>query len=112
MEDVYIQRLEAIAESIANGKLWQNAGMPCAVRISLYLLMLWRNSPLAEGRQPEGSPAVARVDQRTRIFGPCWLYIVAGCVSESLPFACIHASKPKVPVAMIELAVSHPVAIW
>ena len=66
----------------------------------------------AESREPKAPPTVTGVNQRPRISGPRRLDIVAGCMSESVRFASVQVSKPKIPIAAVELAVSEPVAIW
>jgi len=55
----------------------------------------------AERSKPQGSPAVAGVNQRLRVRRPGWLNVIAVRVSEPAGSAVVQVAQPQMPIAAL-----------
>jgi hypothetical protein len=59
---------------------------------------LFGDATSAERGKPQGSPAVAGINQRLRVRCPVWFHVIAVCLGEPAGLA---VAQPQVPVATL-----------
>ena len=65
------------------------------------MISLFRDPATAERGKPQGSPAVAGINQRLRVGCPGWLHIIAVGLGEPAGLAVVEVAQPQVPVAAL-----------